>query len=398
MRRSCTISFSLALVLSLGASVSGCNSTADAPEVASPSLIPSPTPSPSPPQPSPSTAQESEAPAESQQPEPQTQTLSPKDIASRFAPAVVHLLTDSSSGTGFVVDSVNGIVVTNAHVVTGAGLLKAGLSTGEQVSARILGSAPCEDLAVVQLNEVPESLVEVTLGDSSALVSQDTVTAMGYPAAFGDAETQSVVTSSGAVQSPKLSAEPASSLPRYSSLIQHDAAINPGNSGGPLFNDQGAVVGINTLANTEEGGRAIQGQYYAISMNRALQFINKLSGGESILDIGLTGAALSDVLSQTTGIPGIHSDGYSILQQLLENGVDGLIVRSVATGGPADLAKIYPNDLILSVNGVETTSFAQMCDVLASSSDNSVTVAGIYLDDAGNVEAGDPWEVNVELK
>ena len=319
--------------------------------------------------------------------------MSPKDIASSFAPAVVHLFTDSGSGSGFVLDSAKGLVLTNAHVVSGAGVLRAGLANGEQVSAKILGSAPCEDLAVVQLNEVPDSLLEVTVGDSDALVSQDTVTAMGYPAAIGDSQTQDTVTSSGAVQSPNLSAEPSSSLPRYPSLIQHDATINPGNSGGPLFNDKGEVVGINTLSNTASGGRSIQGQYYAISMNRAARFIDRLSEGESLSDIGLTGFTFSEA-----DISSVYDDGNLIQETLLESGYDGLIVDSVATGGPAETAGIYLNDLIVSANGVETTSFASLCDVLASSSDDSVTLQGIYLEDVGEAEFGDRWEAEVVLK
>lgn len=305
----------------------------------------------------------------------------------------MHLFTDSGNGTGFVIDSSKGLVVTNAHVVSGARVLKAGLASGEQVSAKILGSAPCEDLAVVQLNEVPTSLGEVTLGDSDTLVSQDTVTAMGHPVAFGESETQNTVTSSGAVQSPKLSAEPSSSLPRYSSLIQHDAAINPGNSGGPLFNDRGEVVGINTLVNTVADGRIIQGQYYAISINRAAQFINRLSAGESLLDIGLSGFTFSEA-----DISGVYSDGDSIQETLLEDGNDGLIVTSVATGGPAAMANIFPNDLILSANGFPTTSFAGLCDVLASAPGESVSLGGVYLEDAGDSEVGDRWEVEVAFK
>lgn len=393
MRRSCTISLSLSLALVL--SVGACSPTPTSPSPLPPSSPPSPSsPSPSQPKPQPQPQpQQSQSQSQLPQPSPTTRTLSPKDIANSFTPAVVHLFTDSGSGTGFVVDSSEGIVVTNAHVISGAGVLKVGLSSGEQVSARILGSAPCEDLAVVQLNEVPETVAEVTLGDSDELVSQDTVTAMGYPVAFGDSETQGTVTSSGAVQSPKLSAEPDSSTPYYPSLIQHDATINPGNSGGPLFNDKGQVVGINTLGHTSADGRAVQGQYYAISINRATQFIDRLTAGESISDIGLTGFAFSEADIST-----VYPNGDVIQEAIVENGYDGLIVDSVTTGGAADEAAIYPNDLILSANGVPTASFAQLCDVLAStSSGDAVTVKGVYLEETGEAALGDEWEVKVYL-
>lgn len=396
MRRSGSIGLSLAVVLA----VSACGTAG--PPAGTPASPQQPEPQTQAPEPEtqvpepPTQVPEPETPVpepETEAPEPPAQ-MSPKEIAKSYTPAVVHLFTESGSGTGFVVDSSAGIVVTNAHVVSGAGLLKAGLSNGEQVSARILGSAPCEDLAVVQLNEVPESVVEVTLGDSDELVSQDTVTAMGYPVAFGDSETQTAVTSSGAVQSPKLSAEPDSSLPNYASLIQHDATINPGNSGGPLFNDKGQVVGINTLGNTSANGRAVQGQYYAISVNRAQLFIDRLTQGESISDIGLMGFAFSEA-----DISDVYPDGDFLQQTLLENGHDGLMVKSVTTGGPADEANIYPNDLMLSANGVQTTSFAELCDVLASTaSGDTVTAKGIYLEETGDAALGEEWEVEIELE
>lgn len=396
MRESCRICLPLALVLT----VSACGAAGESQETVTP---PSPQGQTSPTTPgagsSPSEAKETATPSDTaptppQTTGPQTQDMSPKDIALSYTPGVVHLFTQSGSGTGFVIDAAAGIVVTNAHVVSGAGVLKAGLSSGEQVSAKILGSAPCEDLAVVQLNEVPETLAEVILGDSDELVSQDTVTAIGYPVAFGDSQTQDAVTTSGAVQSPNLSAAPDSSLPNYPSLIQHDATINPGNSGGPLFNDKGQVVGINTLGNTLANGRIVQGQYYSISIDRAEQFIDRLTAGESISDIGLTGFAFSEA-----DLSGVYSDGEQVQQELLENGYDGLIVDSVTTGGPADDASIYTNDLILSANGVKTGSFAELCDVLASTpSGGTVNLRGMYLEDTGSSEMGDQWEAEVELR
>lgn len=319
--------------------------------------------------------------------------ISPRDIARLHTSATVHLFSDSGSGTGFVIDAVEGIVVTNAHVIDGAATLKAGLGSGETVPARVLGSAPCEDLAVVQLYEIPEALTEVVIGVSGELVSQDTVTAIGFPASFANTETQSAVTSSGAVQSPEVSAEPSVSLPRYASLIQHDAAINPGNSGGPLFNDRGQVVGINTLVNTQENGRVIQGQYYAIAIDRAQQFIDRMRQGESILDIGMSASAFS-----TADLSTIYDNGDAIQESLLDQGLDGLFVDDVTVSGPADEAAIDPYDFITAVNGAPVSSVAQMCDVLASASGDSVTLDGMYLTSTSTYDQFDRWTTEVELR
>lgn len=319
--------------------------------------------------------------------------ISPRDIARLHTSATVHLFSDSGSGTGFVIDAAEGIVVTNAHVIDGAATLEAGLGSGETVPARVLGSAPCEDLAVVQLYEIPDALTEVVIGVSGELVSQDPVTAIGFPASFADTETQSAVTSSGAVQSPEVSAEPSISLPRYSSLIQHDAVINPGNSGGPLFNDRGQVVGINTLVNTEENGRVIQGQYYAIAIDRAQQFIDRMRQGESILDIGMSASAFS-----TADLSTIYDNGDAIQESLLDRGLDGLFVDDVTTSGPADDAAIDPYDFITAVNGVPVSSVAQMCDVLASASGDSVTLDGMYLTSTSTYDQFDRWTTEVELR
>lgn len=394
MKDSCRICLPLVLVLTVSACSSGGNSqaTASPPNPQAPTTTVDVTP-PS------AEAKETTTPSETAPPmppaiQPTTQVMSPKDIALIYTPSVVHLFTDNGSGTGFVINAAAGLVLTNAHVVSGAGVLKAGLSSGEQVSAKTLGTAPCEDLAVVQLNEVPESLVEVILGDSAELVSQDTVTAIGYPTAFGDSQAQDAVTTSGAVQSPNLSAAPDSSLPNYASLIQHDATINPGNSGGPLFNDRGQVVGINTLGNTLANGRIVQGQYYSISIDRAEQFIDRLTAGESISDIGLTGFAFSEA-----DISGVYSDGEEVQREILDKGYDGLFVDSVTTGGPADDASIFANDLILSANGVETNSFAKLCDVMASASPGeTVNLRGMYLQETGTKEVGDEWQVEVDLQ
>ncbi|MDQ3223429.1 MAG: trypsin-like peptidase domain-containing protein, partial [Gemmatimonadota bacterium] len=317
--------------------------------------------------------------------------MTPREISETYTAATVQILTESGSGTGVIVDVDEGIVVTNAHVITGAGTLKVGLVDGEVVAARVLGSAPCEDLAVLQLNEVSDSLVEVKIGSSQELASQEVVTAIGFPLSFDISSTRDAVTSSGAVQAPDVEAEPDSALPYYRSLIQHDATINPGSSGGPLFNEKGELVGINALANTSLGDRVIQDQFYAISIDRSMQFIDRLRDGESISDIGLSGFAFSEADISTA-----YENGDEIQETMLDEDMDGLIVDAVTINSPADKASIFEADFIYAVNDVDVYNFADLCEVLDSAS-GSVLVEGLYLDKTDNHELFDAWSTEVFL-
>src|SRR3954468_22001932 len=143
-------------------------------------------------------------------------------------------------GSGFIVDK-SGIVLTNNHVVAGADEVIVRLADNRRFTARVLGSDPPTDVAVVRIDKPPGDLQTVTLGDSDRVRVGDYVLAIGNPLGLGQTVTMGIVSAKNRVIGEKLG----DIDPRYEDFIQTDAAINQGNSGGPLFNFRGEVIGIN---------------------------------------------------------------------------------------------------------------------------------------------------------
>src|SRR4051812_45667627 len=144
-------------------------------------------------------------------------------------------------GSGFIIDK-SGIILTNNHVVAGADEVLVKLSDNRQFAARVLGSDPPTDVAVVRLDKPPRDLQTVTLGDSDKVRVGDYVLAIGNPLGLGQTVTMGIVSAKNRVIGERLG----DIDPRYEDFIQTDAAINQGNSGGPLFNFHGEVIAINS--------------------------------------------------------------------------------------------------------------------------------------------------------
>jgi S1-C subfamily serine protease len=156
------------------------------------------------------------------------------------------------SGTGVVVSS-DGFVLTNAHVVDGSKKIVVTLANGRAYKATLISSDELTDLAVLRADVGTDSLQKAPIGDSSILVSGDWVIAVGCPVGLDFTVTL------GVVSNPKRSAAEVGAPHMRGSFIQTDAALNSGNSGGPLVNENGQVVGINTMVrtNTEAIGFSI---------------------------------------------------------------------------------------------------------------------------------------------
>ena len=328
-------------------------------------------------------------------------TLTAKEIFDIALPSTVALTAKQGDadvgGTGVIYDAAKGLIITNSHVVAGTAALKVRVGDQAPVPARVLGVAPCEDVAVVQFATVPPGLKELKFGSSATVTNQDQVYAFGFPASFADPTTQKLVSTSGTVQSPDVAAEPDPSLPRYPHTIQHSATINPGNSGGPLLNDKAELIGINTLGNTE-----LQGQYYAISIDHIKPLLPDLAAGKSQADVGWDAAPFSQVpLSQVfeaTGY-GTAEQGRQADQLLVNAGIDGLFVWGASPGSPAEEAEIEGGDLIETINNVPVTSMKEVCDVLQSASPGQVLeVEGRWLlSGGGEHDFGDEWTTKVTL-
>ena len=196
-----------------------------------------------------------------------------------------------SRGTGWIFDASNGYVVTNAHVVAGAGRqyqVGVTLQDGKQElrPAQLVGCRLSEDLAVLQVQN-KAGLMQFKLADQAKLRIGDDVIAVGYPEIGAGFEAVELVGTTGVVSRPKTTFPeiPISEthvVGPYQNVVQTDAAINPGNSGGPLVNHQKELVGVNSAGRQQnESGTAIQGQNYAVGADRVKQIVPELISGRS---------------------------------------------------------------------------------------------------------------------
>jgi S1-C subfamily serine protease len=336
--------------------------------------------------------------------------LSQPERIAKAKPSVVRLQGKSGGGSGVVVDSERGLVLTNAHVAVGLEGMRArvGDDPASETPAQLVAAAPCEDLAVVRLVNKPANLQAIPFGDSSTVQPGDHVTVLGYPGSFeeqrlGDTvkQAQQLVATDGNVSAVDVAATPDPALPRFASTIQHQAPTNPGNSGGPLIDDQGQLVGINTLRNPDT-----QGQFYAISVNRVQQLLPTLVAGTSQANLGWDLVPLAQVDLQTVfaedpdfGSQGGAALGQEVADILDQEGIDGLYVMGTETGSPAKDAKLYYGDLLTSIEGEPVTKLQDVCDlVLAKGPGQKVRVSGYIINSTSDhTEILDSWTVEVNI-
>jgi len=244
-------------------------------------------------------------------------------------------LQANSSGTGFIIDK-EGHIVTNWHVVTGGDAFEVILADGSKAPAKLIGSDPRDDLAVVQIDasKVPDF---VSLGNSSTLKPGQTIIAIGSPlGAFTNTVTDGIISGLGRNE---FSSSNNADCQNYSNLIQHTAPINHGNSGGPLFNLKGEVVGVNTIGLTTVGSDVVQGLFFAVPSDIVVQAVQEL------------------IATGTIAAPFIGADLITLdpsLNAAYDLGTDsGMYVNDVQRSSPAADAGLRPDDIILSVDGKE---------------------------------------------
>ena len=196
-----------------------------------------------------------------------------------------------SRGTGWIYDAANGYVVTNAHVVAGAGRqyrVGVNLADGktELRPAQLVGCRLSEDQAVLQIQNTA-GLKQFKIADQSSLKRGEDVVAVGYPEIGAGFDTVELVGTTGVVSVPKttfpeIPIEEGTVVGPYQNVVQTDAAINPGNSGGPLVDHQNQLVGMNSAGRQQnESGTALQGQNYAIGTDRIKQIVPELIQSKS---------------------------------------------------------------------------------------------------------------------
>ncbi len=253
-------------------------------------------------------------------------------------------------GSGFVYDK-EGHIITNNHVVAGgSGDLDITFIDGTVYDARLVGSDPYADLAVLKVEEdVPkDKLVPLPLGNSSTLKIGQPVAAVGSPFGLSGSITEGIISGLGRslpssvpqdptipqLDVPSLPAPPAFSIP---DIIQTDAAINPGNSGGPLLNMGGEVVGINTAIFSNTG--SYSGVGFAIPSNMIKKVVTSLiaTGSYTHPYIGITGLDITPEVAEAIGLQEAR----------------GFLVTDVTAEGPAAKAGVQGGDLLADINGRE---------------------------------------------
>jgi len=233
-------------------------------------------------------------------------------------------------GTGMIIDS-QGHILTNYHVVGNATKIDVLLSNGSSFQAKLIGSDPKTDLAVIKIS-TREQLPYVIFGDSDKVEVGEWVVAIGHPRGLDQTVTQGIISA----KHRRGITDPSS----YQDFLQTDAAINPGNSGGPLLNLRGEVIGVNTIIVSGSGG--FEGIGLSIPSNIS-QHVAKLLISHGKVERGWLGLSAQDMTPETA-------------KNLTVEFRKGALISDVVKGGPAEMAGIKKNDIVVSFQGKDITN------------------------------------------
>jgi serine protease Do len=285
-----------------------------------------------------------------------------------------------SLGSGFIVDP-KGYIITNYHVVEKADKIYVKLSTDPDNldlgrPAHVIGFDKATDLAVIKI-ETNTPLPTVKLGNSDTAAVGDWVEAIGSPFALAQTVTAGIISAKNRTIEPGASGQ-------FQHFIQTDAAINPGNSGGPLLNMNGDVIGVNTAIFTQSGG--YQGLGFAMPSNTVVKVYNDLISASHKVTRGSIGVIFNQ------GLSGSVNRVYGFK--------NGVVVRSIQPGGPAEKAGLQPRDIIVTIDGRSIKDGDDLVDEISSRRPGSSARLG-YLRDGKQADAtvtiGDRDKVFAEL-
>ena len=249
-------------------------------------------------------------------------------------------------GSGVIV-SASGYILTNNHVVEGADEIDVVLNDGRHAIAKIIGTDPDTDLAVLKIDL--DRLPVIVIGNSGALQVGDQVLAIGNPFGVGQTVTSGIVSATGRNQL---------GINTFENFIQTDAAINPGNSGGALVDVNGNLAGINTAIYSRSGGN--MGIGFAIPVDTAKLVLEGIVKDGQVTRgwIGVEPNELSAELAETFGLK-VPTNGNAL-------GVQGVIITGVLQNGPAAVSGIRPGDIITSVGGQSVGTVPELLSKVAA--------------------------------
>ncbi len=258
---------------------------------------------------------------------------------------------EAATGSGFLVDR-NGRVLTNAHVIDGKNEIEVVLGSGRRLAARLVGTAPQLDLALLQADVPAEELHPLALGDSRALQVGQKVLAIGNPFGLHDTLTVGVVSALNRTVG-------GTAVELRDALIQTDAAINPGNSGGPLLDSAGKVVGVNAI------GSEAQNVGFAIPIHLALRVMQDLveMGHPYRPQLGFTGIEVTPALARLFGLA--VERGYLVQEVLPRSPAAAAGLRAgerVVVSG--DAAYVLGGDIVTGANGQAITGSGDLARLL----------------------------------
>ena len=245
----------------------------------------------------------------------------------------------SSLGSGVIV-SPEGIILTNHHVINDADQIEVALSNGMKFKAKMIGSDPETDIAVLKI-DASNLPTPITLGKIDSVHVGDVVLAIGNPFGVGETVTSGIVSAMGRDHV---------GINTFENFIQTDAAINPGNSGGALIDTHGSLIGINTAIYSNNGGS--MGIGFAIPINLVKQVM------ESIIKNG-------EVTRGWIGVEPQNLSSELISSMRLPKNTHGILVAGVLDGGPADSAGLKPGDVLVSLNNESINDVRELLNRVA---------------------------------
>lgn len=289
-----------------------------------------------------------------------------RDAAAKAMPAVVNIYTSKASrqshpllkdpffrrffgdrappdeqlaslGSGVIVSS-DGYILTNFHVIDGADAIEVGLADGRKAAARLVGTDPDTDLAVIRVSE--RNLPVMVLGDPDGARVGDVVLAIGNPFGVGQTVTLGIISALGRNNL---------HINHFENFIQTDAAINFGNSGGALVDTDGHLLGINSAIYSQTGGSV--GIGFAIPVSTAKTVLDSIVKHGSVVR-GWIGIESQDITPEL-------ADSFGLAKR------SGAIIAGVVRGGPADRAGILPGDILVAVGGEQVADTSEMLNLIA---------------------------------